>query len=230
VLIVGDSTALMVGAGFAPTDQTGLWIDDQGVLGCGLLNDSPRLGGDGRWGRPPAHCAAMPALWRNFVATDRPDEVVLLVGPWDIENRRVAGRVVVPGDQEYTGELQNALDEGVRIWSALGARVVVLTSPHLHPREGAPGDVTADPHRIDVLNSIERAYAAAHPNTTTLLDWGPWLDAQEAAGAHVRPDGVHLGLFTAHVAGDWLTPQLRALHPGTDTPAPAAPASGVHVR
>ncbi|HEY7134259.1 MAG TPA: acyltransferase family protein [Acidimicrobiia bacterium] len=230
VLIVGDSTALMVGAGFAPTDQTGLWIDDQGVLGCGLLNDGPRLGGDGTWSRPPARCNAMPALWRNFVATDRPDEVVLLVGPWDIEDRRVAGRVVVPGDHEYTDELQTALDDGVRIWSALGARVVILTSPHLHPREDARGDATADPHRIDALNSIERAYAAAHPSTTTLLDWGPWLDAQEAAGAHVRPDGVHLGLFTAHIAGDWLTPRLRALSPGVDTAAPEAVAHGVHVR
>jgi peptidoglycan/LPS O-acetylase OafA/YrhL len=230
VLIVGDSTALMVGAGFAPTDQTGLWIDDQGVLGCGLLNDSPRLGGDGRWSRPPAHCAAMPTVWRTFVATDRPDEVVVLVGPWDIENRRVAGRIVGPGDREYTDQLQTALDEGVRIWSALGARVVILTSPHLHPREDAPGDVTADPRRIDVLNSIERAYVAAHPDTTTLLDWGPWLDAQEAAGAHVRPDGVHLGLFTAHVAGDWLTPRLRALHPDVDIAAPQAVARAAHVR
>jgi hypothetical protein len=152
------------------------------------------------------------------------------VGPWDIENRRVAGRIVGPGDREYTDQLQTALDEGVRIWSALGARVVILTSPHLHPREDAPGDVTADPRRIDVLNSIERAYVAAHPDTTTLLDWGPWLDAQEAAGAHVRPDGVHLGLFTAHVAGDWLTPRLRALHPDVDIAAPQAVARAAHVR
>jgi peptidoglycan/LPS O-acetylase OafA/YrhL len=209
VMVSGDSTAMMLAVGFGSSGDAiaGLQISDAAALGCGLLRDGT-VDHAGVWQAEPTRCNWDNAWSRHLVATYRPDVVVFLTGVWDLPDRRIAGELLRPGNVAYGRYFTAELDSLLKLLSPNGAHIALLTSPYYTRAPSADRDrALGDPHRVDAMNNLLRVYASTHPTTTTVIDYGAWIDAHDSAT--LRPDGVHLAPDTAHLAADWLALHLR---------------------
>jgi hypothetical protein len=150
--------------------------------------------------------------WRAAVERDRPDVAVILVGRWELMDRKYAGRWIhIGADPAYDEYLIRQTETAIQIAGATGAKVVLATTPYY--RRGTKPDGSLfpedDPARVDRMNLLFREAVARHPGQVTLLDFGARLSpegklAMEIGGTKVRSDGVHI----AHDAGPWIAPWL----------------------
>jgi peptidoglycan/LPS O-acetylase OafA/YrhL len=115
VLVLGDSVAGTMGLGFdAIASDSGLLVWDRGQLGCGLLRGGEVEEG-GELLPVESSCDDWHTRWLQFVDEFQPDVVVLLVGAWDVLDRRVDG-------QWSTTSTSSRSSTKRRPCSALGAR------------------------------------------------------------------------------------------------------------
>ena len=142
----------------------------------------------------------------------RPDIVVMLMG--GTYDRRIDGHLVLFDTPAGSALARSDVDAGVRIFTAAGAHVVLLTT--LYGRLGWPipgfdqqrsgfNDAWADR-----WNTTEGQVAAADPGVT-LIDLNAMLDpggqfATTLDGVQTRVDGVHLTPQAADLAAAWLVP------------------------
>jgi hypothetical protein len=227
VVIVGDSLAFTLAYnGLTPEMKRQIALQGAARIGCGLLTGT-LLEGD-REGDSQDQCGDWPQQFAAAVMTYHPNITLLLIGGWEVTDRRIGDRIYRVGTPKLEALLRDRLDLALRILTAGGARLVMLTTPCLSP---AKRDLhvlgekeRAQPWRVRWLNGVWRRFARRHP-TMTLLD----LDAHacphghyadEIGGVPMRSDGVHFTDPGAQLMWRWLGPQLLDIAAGHSVPNP----------
>jgi len=218
VAVMGDSVALTLAVGLAQAAKSfGLAIEDDGVLGCGVLSGGEILN-SGVVYPPTPLCEHWQAIWERDLVSQSPSVVAILIGRWEAVDREVDGRWSHVGEGAFDNMLFSSLEEAVRLASARGARVVLLGTPYYQ----LSGDPSAgvfpetNPIRVDELNSVLSVLPMSYPEGEVsyfglggLLDpgghWSFVVDgvvSRYAEGVHVTPQG---GLMLA----PYLLPVLK---------------------
>jgi len=222
VLVLGDSVSISIGFGLHRRQLAGspVVVDTKGALGCGISRaGQPYERGELQPAR--SACADWPGAWTRAVEQFAPDVVVVLLGVWDLQDRRVDSgwlRLGTPEHDEYfVGELVTAID----VLGASGAPVVFLTTPYFkYPEEVSEPGRTFDenqPWRIDRLNSLYRQAVLARPGSAAVLDLNTMVNGGDTYrdsidGVRLRDDGVHFSPAGADLIAEWLLPQLVQVH------------------
>ncbi|BBX00678.1 hypothetical protein BST36_00925 [Mycolicibacterium moriokaense] len=207
VAVFGDSIAWTLMRYLPPTP--GLAFTNYTTIGCGIARGGPyRYVGQTLNQKP--ECDAWPSRWSQRINHDRPDVVLLIVGRWEVVDRKVEGRWTSIDDSSYQDYLRVELNRALDILGSTGAQIVVTTEPYNRRAEKPDGSLYPedDPDRVDEWNALLRSVIKKRPNVT-LLDLndklGPngvytnWVD-----GIRMRSDGVH----PTPEAVEWLTPWL----------------------
>ncbi len=220
-LMIGDSTAMMVGFGLDDygRDTGELQMRSLAELGCGV--------GRGGWRDYQAavtsvddECAQTWEGWRQGVEEFDPDVVVALTGPFDVCDRRLDGsdEWQAPGDPEYDAYLSDELEAASELLTSRGALLVWLTSPaiDLGRADVSPGSVhhpASDPDRMDRLNELIQETAEGQSAIAT-ADYAAHLRSYPGGelDPEMRPDGVHLANGKTRLVADWLAPELERLY------------------
>jgi peptidoglycan/LPS O-acetylase OafA/YrhL len=226
--LLGDSVSWSLGH-YLP-ETPGMTVTTRSVQGCGIARlPDIRYLDVGHTNYPG--CTTWDQRWEKGINADDPDVAVILLDRWELMDRRFEGRYQHVGDPDYNLYLTSELDLAIRIASARGATVVLLTAPYTHRAERPDGSLYPedDPARVDAWNSLLYAAAAARPDTVKVIDLNAWVCPQgkftwTIDGVQVRSDGLH---FTPDgVRGriaPWLMPQLQAIALGQQPPAGPAP-------
>ncbi|HET6795430.1 MAG TPA: acyltransferase family protein, partial [Acidimicrobiales bacterium] len=180
VLVLGDSVAVTLRVGLEPgslrygvTLTSGPYDASGGAqLGCDFdPGTTVRLKGE----VAPATtgCRAWRSTWSALVQRYDPDVVAVLMGRWELPDRRYGGHWTHVGlpdwDAHLTAELQDVIDLG----SARGASVALLTFPLIGPAQEAPDGSTwaeDDPARVEAFNGLLRAAAAGRSGVASVVD------------------------------------------------------------
>ena len=228
VLFAGDSASYTLADGLAHQAAAyGLSVVNDGLFGCGLLRGGPILVA----GQPQAvtgPCAATgtgwPSIYRSAVADGHPGVAVLLLGRWDLMDRRHDGRWIWPGSPGYAADFLGELHQAIDVLSAGGAKVVVLTTPVVGPStrpargsgrdvcrlDGRPMWCEDLPQRAAAVNHLLRQGVADSGGRAAVVDLGARVNP--AATFVRRVDGVTVrlsdGIHFATPGTDWLAPWL----------------------
>lgn len=202
LLVVGDSVGLSLDESFPAKDYPG-WDEQNSVkLGCGLAVQY--LAFNGNKGTENSTCTQQLDDWRKAVDAAKPQAVVLSLGAWEVFDHVIDDTIVSATSSEYAGYLGTRLDDALAILTAGGAHLYVPNVPcYAQPSYTLTGEDIApirnDPERAQAVNDVLETFAAAHPDTVTLVDVASWLcpggeDQEERDGIDVRYDGVHYSL------------------------------------
>ena len=212
VLVLGDSVAQTLAVGVGSGD--GFQVVNAATLGCGIVTGEYRYFG-GQYDSLP-QCATWPDTWAAAVARQRPDLVAVLVGRWEVMDRRLDGAWRRPGDAAFDAYVTAQLDRAVDVASAPGAKVVLLTAPYYRRGERPDGGrfPEDDPARVDRFNDLLRAVAARRG--AAVVELGAALAPEGTFTKHingtlVRYDGVHISGNGARLLRPWLFRQFAAL-------------------
>ena len=210
MLVVGDSTAFTAAA--ALENVASAWkftLIDGARIGCGI---APGVGaGDGdqapvKYGE----CWDWPQRWQQTVAVQKPAVSLVVLGHWEVVNRRVGNTVMHVGQPTYDRLLKAEFEKAVAVLGSQGGKVALATAPcYLRPeRPDGTRYPQDDCSRVQDFNKIVWAVAAEHPSNVVVLDIyqffspdGKWhLDI---GGHQVRDvDGIHFDID----AGQYLAP------------------------
>jgi peptidoglycan/LPS O-acetylase OafA/YrhL/lysophospholipase L1-like esterase len=212
VLFLGDSVAETLAAGLR--DGDGIDVVNGGILGCGIATGGPYRYFGGQYDDLP-QCARWPITWADAVRRADPALVAVLVGRWDVMDRKHDGRWMHVGDAAYDAYLGAQLDRLVTILA--GRRVAFLTAPYYKRGERPDGGrfPEDDPARVDRFNAIVRSVAARHPGVE-VIDLNAALAPEGVFtktinGVLVRYDGVHVSPAGARLIQPWLWRQISAV-------------------
>jgi len=233
VMLVGDSVAASMAPGLAAQAKArGFVFWNTAVPGCGLATDVGERLIDGWEGVDPRCIPGWRTRWPLQVAAFKPDIVLMLVGGQDMFDRRINGQVTKFDTPAGATLAENDESEAVKLLSAKGARVVLLTTPYYVL--GWPQRVVVERSPLykpwtDMYNNDQRAVALRAGGKVAILDLnrlldpdGVWTDTVN--GIQVRTfDKCHLSDAGAAFVAKWLAPQLAKL-----APKAATPVSGVH--
>lgn len=220
VLMVGDSTAMMLGFGLNEwAHATGeMELASLATIGCGVGRGGARVYvGDPQ--EIPPNCAEVWRQWSELVSDFDPDLVVGLTGPLEVADRLLAGDDTwrAPGDPVYDAYLRRELTAATDVLTVNGAWMVWATSPLIElgktevPRPSEPYPAS-DPARMARFNQLLGQVVVQHDRALS-VDLAGHL-AQYPGGeldSDIRPDGVHLADDTTRLVGDWLGPELLRL-------------------
>lgn len=227
VLLIGDSTALTLGmaiGGAAKAYHATLQV--KAILGCGV-SEGREVRFTGKLATVPRPCNSSPAppgtpllertptpfggsvetpdaerwtqWYRSWVARIEPNVVVLLAGRWEVVTRRVDGRWTNILHPDFARYVEQELVRTVRLASAHGAHVELMTAPCYDPGEQPDGQPwpTASANRLAAYNRLVRRAAARFPGIASVFDLGTLVCPggvyhQSLDGVQLRlPDGVH---------------------------------------
>lgn len=131
------------------------------------------------------------ARWPVLVAAERPELVVVLVGPWDIRTLHVAGEDLVPGTAAWDSWYRGLASGAARLLRAGGAHLIWLGMPWNEDPATWP--------RTAALNEVIRAVAGSGFVDLAAILAGPAGGYQavqtvdgDGAARIMKPDGVHL--------------------------------------
>lgn len=217
VAVFGDSIAWTL-MRYLPATP-GLAFSNYTTIGCGIARGGPYRSAGETLNQKP-ECDTWPSRWTQRIKHDRPDTVLLMIGRWEIVDRKHDGRWAHIGEDVYdeylTGELKRALD----ILGSTGARVVVATAPYTRRGERADGSLYPEdqPVRVREWNKMVRGVAEKRPNVS-VLDFNAKLNPGGAYTARVdgirmRSDGVHPTAEAVEWLTPWLVDSLKKLPPG----------------
>ncbi|HYK32907.1 MAG TPA: acyltransferase family protein [Streptosporangiaceae bacterium] len=211
VAVFGDSVSLTLML-YMP-QEPGIEFTDYSVLGCGIATGGPFLFQGQLW-PDNRKCDAWPRRWLRQLRVDRPDEVLLLVGRWEMMDRFYQGQWQHPGDPAYDDHLAALLSQAITLLGSTGARVIVSTALYNRGGEQPDGSLYPEdiPNRVTVWNRLVRTVVAAHPGTH-LLNLNRKLCPNgtftwTVDGIQVRSDGVHLTQQGVQWLAPWLVRQL----------------------
>jgi len=216
----GDSTALMTGLGIAR------WGHDSGRLqlvgGVTPLGCSITRGGERRYqgGQGPTvpECDTWPDRWAGFLAENPADIAAVLVGPWEVGDRRRADsdRWEHIGEPAYDAFVVQELSAAADLLLDRVPTVVWLTSPDIQsdrvlvnpPSVYLPEN---DPERMARFNELVREVAATRPNLH-VVDLNAPLRSLPGGelDAHLRPDGIHFTNDSTNEIAPWLGESILA--------------------
>ncbi len=241
VLLVGDSQALTLGVGLIEaTEQSKdhLSILDEGILGCGVTDGTtftddgvpgsilgyPCMPDPSRGLCPPggpfgadqnAPCQPWTAAWRDWVVQFKPNVVVLLAGGTEVYDRIYKGHTTNILSPAFAAYVKASLEKAVRIATAHGQLMVLMTAPcfdHGEQPNGTPWP-TDNPARVAKYDSLLREVAAEHPGHVYVQDLHSYVCpgnkyTETLDGVQIRkPDGVHFALGKG-TGGDFLAPAI----------------------
>jgi peptidoglycan/LPS O-acetylase OafA/YrhL len=221
VLLVGDSTAFMLGWGLSDFVQREGTLDflTRTEFGCGLAIDG-RTRYQGASADIGPDCRELWEEWTRTVDAFDPQVVMVLTGPWDVADHQLPGddAWVAPGDAVYDEYLHDQFQAATDLLSARGAMVLWLSSPIIdsgrqmtnRPADGFP---ESDPERMERLNELILEIVASDPYAE-LGDYAGRLRTYPGGelDSTLRPDGIHLANDQSHLIGDWLGPETIALY------------------
>jgi hypothetical protein len=221
VLLVGDSTAFMLGWGLSDYVQTEGTIDflTRTEFGCGLAIDG-RTRYQGTTGDIGPKCRELWEEWGRTVEAFDPQVVMVLTGPWDVADHQLPGddEWVAPGDAVYDAYLHDQFQAATDLLSAHGALVLWLSSPLIdsgrqmtnRPADGFP---ESDPDRMARLNELILEIVDDDPHAE-LGDYAGRLRTYPGGELDetLRPDGIHLANDQSHLIGNWLGPEVIAIY------------------
>lgn len=261
VLLIGDSTATSLGVALSEdADRYDISQRDVAILGCGVVTGQQvRVTGRVETINRPCNSSPIPRgtpatetvptpygitvtvpygerwtqWYRHWIAADHPRVVVILAGRWEVVTRTFHGHwtnILHPAFADY---VERGLLRTVRVASAHGAKVVLMTAPCYDAGEQPDGQPwpTDAAVRLDAYNKIVREVAARVGSRASVFP----LDALVCPGGAFQrvldgvpvraPDGVH---FSA-TAGRYLGPRIWPFVLRTDH-LHSAGARGVAVR
>jgi hypothetical protein len=243
VLLVGDSLALTLGIGLQgaisadPKTYAHLRVFNEGIPGCGVADgttgveqgttfivappctpdpqsaDCPPGGVFGPNQNVP--CQAWTAAWTDWVSQMKPNVVVLLAGGNEVKNRLYDGAMTSILDPKFAAYVESQLEKAVKIATARGALMVLMTEPCQSTGNQPNGEPWPedDPARQAVYNSLLRKVAAEHPENVFIQDLNTAVCpggsyAEDLNGVAVRqPDGLHFDMQPG-TGGDYLAPAV----------------------
>ncbi len=228
VLVVGDSFAHTLAMGLArDAPAYGVALIDGSTDGCSLARGSPALIG----GHPytvTGPCAATGSGWEGQyqadVAVDHPALTMLVLGPWDLTTRFIAGQWLTPGQPAYNAYYRAQVESAIRILTADGGRVAITTVPDIRssgpkycvPLPATIKDCPNDLERVAALNAAARHAAAEFPGQAQVIDLSHRLSpdgtyTSTVDGVVARSvDGVHMTESGDEWLTPWLLPRLKA--------------------
>ena len=140
VVIVGDSLAFTLAYnGLTPAMKRQIALQGAARIGCGLLTGTLLEGN--REGDSQDQCGDWPQQFAAAVMTYHPAISLLLIGGWEVTDRKIDGRIYRVGTHQLEALFRDRLEVALRILTAGGARLVMLTTPCLLPaaRPSCPG-------------------------------------------------------------------------------------------
>jgi hypothetical protein len=235
VMLLGDSVADTLGAGLAIHESS--WhiaIENMTILGCGVAM-GPTVRGDyrgqfqklhlnspscGKISGLPAHNQVPEAeAWAAWVREVRPNVVVLLAGRWEAYDRFFNGHWTSILHSDFASYTRQALARAVRIGTAMGAHMVLMTTPCYEKIEEPNGTVYPedDPRRVRAYNRLVHEVASQFPSIVTVQDLyslacPKGVFQAELHGAPLRSiDGIHFEVSAPGTGGDILGPTILPL-------------------
>jgi len=225
VAFYGDSTAVTLGIGvlfWLEKSGTGLPGQGSAELGCALARE-----GEYRWTgkvlERPEHCGDREKTWRASLARDRPDIAVVMVGPWEVCDRRLPGDDVWRhlGDPVLDDYMRREMLAVVDMLAADGALVIWLTHPDIESRDQhatKPPDTSfpeSDPARMARLNALIGELEKARPGKVRVIDLAGHMRTLPGGvmDARYRPDGTHLDAEgSLKLSHDWLGAEILRVY------------------
>ena len=238
VVVLGDSTALTLGAALTATAPAGIKVVNGGLFGCGLAigtsfsNDppSPGLPMFGPCNSASPASQQWPALDAKTLTGIGPDDLVLFVaGNWEVQDLLINGRWTNLTDLAFQRYELAQMRKAVVIGTAHGARFVFTTMPALGAGTDFPQSLLPEdsPKRRMIYDRLVREVSAEFPGRATVIDYGLILSPHGAYsefidGVQVRTsDGVHTPAYTsgpsfannsspqvAQTFYNWLSPRI----------------------
>ena len=220
VLVVGDSVASTLAFQHPKYSRDGVRLAVRGstLFGCGIVEGDIRLDGD--WYPAANRCEGWPALWSKRAEEFQPHVSVILIGAWEVYDRRVDGTLLAVGTPEYAAYLETRLETAIKTVSDDGRRpVVLLTAPCYQGKlvgERRKWKARNDPDRREEVNRVIRDVARKHPESVTLLDLQGYVCPNgtyesRLEGIELHEDGVHYTKEGAHLVWEWMAPELETL-------------------
>jgi hypothetical protein len=215
VLVVGDSVAYLTGEGLTRiSDDHRLDVANGGKPGCGFVR-----GGEvfwrGAWTPVEPECQDWPQRWQTLVDKHDPDVVVLLVGFWDVFDRRIDGRVLEFGTPEADRYTRAEMNPALGVLGSRGATVVLLTTPYFAPTPDGESLSARDEERVAHINELFRIVADRRGASVQVRDFNEFLTPNGyrrlIGGVDMRGDGVHLTRAGEELVAEWLAPQVVEL-------------------
>lgn len=178
------------------------------------------------------------ATWPRLMASERPDLVVLLVGPWDVRTLVVGGRALAPGTPTWAAWYRGIATEAAAILRAGGARLLWLGMPWnadrtTRPRTAALNTVIRQVSGTGFVD-LARALGDAHGAYRAVqVEHGAPVRIMKADGVHLCPAGAarvaravlsaaaalwRLRVTTAWQSGPWRSDQRYSWAPGGGCP------------
>jgi photosystem II stability/assembly factor-like uncharacterized protein len=223
VLVVGDSFSGTLAEGLTRNAPAyGVGITNASSDGCALARGSPILKSGHPFVQNAGPCAPTGPGWEAqyaaAVAQLHPALSVVVLGPFDLSTRYIAGQYESPGQSDYDTYFTQQVTSALQILTAAGGRVVITTAPSIRssgPEYCAPLPATtpscpSEPQRVKALDAAARQAAAGFVGKVTVVDLGRRISrhggfTSTVDGVVVRAaDGVHL----SEPGGEWLTPWL----------------------
>lgn len=225
VAFFGDSTAMTLSLSLAyQLESTGRGVASQSVveLGCGLLRDGVFRVGQRQFERPE-HCSDRDSSWSEAIAKGGPDIAVVLVGPWEVPDRKLPGETGWRhlGDPVLDDLLLKEMLESVDLLAAEGSLVVWLTSPQYESRNSLTGQTPnppypeSDPDRMERLNELIFELPELRPGLIHVVDLAAHMKTLPGGplDPEYRPDGTHWSLLGAQrIAHEWLVAELLRVY------------------
>jgi hypothetical protein len=210
VLVVGDSVAKLTGEGLADvSEEHRLAVTNGGTPGCGFVRGGEVLT-QGGWMRVDPACQAWAERWTYLVGVNDPEVVVLLVGFWDVFDRRIGGTILEFGSPEADAYTKRELNAALDALTSRGANVVLLTTPYFAPAPDGASLTARDKERVDHMNELFREVASESAGMVEVRDLNRLLTPggyrHSIDGVDMRGDGIHLTDAGKEYVADWLAP------------------------
>ena len=223
-VLLGDSNALSLYAGFKSEDAPALSVAPATEFGCGVVPFDAAV--EGRRMPTAEKCRAWVAGNRRAqLVAAQADIGVLFAGSWEQYDRWTDdGPVGFTDPRWHTATTQAYADLLRELHGLSGHVALVLDSCHQVPELDLPVEVlfeagrypavVNDPARIAAVNSAARSAAASVGFKVDVIDPGEYLCANgyqdSMDGVQLRIDGLHFTAEGSRVLWRWLGPRLVA--------------------
>jgi len=226
VMMVADSEGRSMLPGLKLlADEQNLTITDVVAIGCGFLDldqapDPSVPGPVVQLSKAQAdHCRDWHNTWPAELETLQPHIVLWIFGPWDSYSFVADGKLLQAGTQEWNDYFLAGLQRDLDLFTADGARFMLLTYPFYRPPQWSllpNGDELEQEAqgRIETVNDLYRRFAAEHADKVMLVDMNDFVCPQGKFtdividGIRLREDGGHFTEAGSLVVARWLVPQI----------------------
>jgi peptidoglycan/LPS O-acetylase OafA/YrhL len=199
-MVVGDSLAFTLGVNIGLSQQRyGVYLLDQGRLGCGFTTEGTvDVGGTG-FTPPPPYCTGEAKFWKAVGALFHAQAIIVELGYWDEAQWDVGGTVEHLGEPGFDAEVRAKMDDFVRNLATPGVPIIFLSVPWVDPpawpNGSQPPQASASRHRLinQMLASLPKRFPgeAYYFNISPYVTPGNRFDASVDGKICRISDGIH---------------------------------------